>query len=186
VRIGDIVWIQSIEEKCLAKHHVRSEEVEDLLRGRPRINLVERGERLGEDIYLARGRTEAGRYLMVFFIAKVDGSALIVSARATCRAGSGGRMAEKRKPDRPERFSTGTTLEEIGEFWDTHDFTDYEALCPDVTDQFEIEIRSTRHLVAIDPELMERAITSAHKQGIAVQTLINLAVRDALDRSSRR
>jgi len=50
-------------------------------------------------------------------------------------------MAERERPSRPERFSTGSTLEEVGEFWDTHDFSDYEELCPDVTDQFEIASR---------------------------------------------
>ncbi len=35
----------------------------------------------GEDVYSAQGRTDAGRYLIVFFIYKPDHLALIVSAR---------------------------------------------------------------------------------------------------------
>jgi len=36
---------------------------------------------MGENMYAALGRTEEGRYLIVFFIHKLDGRALIISAR---------------------------------------------------------------------------------------------------------
>lgn len=78
-------------------------------------------------------------------------------------------------------ISQASTIEEMGEFWDTHDFTDYEASCPDVTDQFEINIQYERHLVALHPQLMQEAIAAAQRQGISVQTLVNLAVKDALE-----
>jgi hypothetical protein len=68
----------------------------------------------------------------------------------------------------------------MGEFWDTHDFTDYEASCPDVTDQFQINIQQESHLVVLHPQLMQEAIAAAERQGISVQTLVNLAVKDAL------
>ena len=42
---------------------------------------MERGHRAGEDVYGAFGQTEAGRYLVVFFVHKKDGRALVVSAR---------------------------------------------------------------------------------------------------------
>ena len=35
----------------------------------------------GEDLYAALGRTESGRYLIVFFIYKLSGEAFILSAR---------------------------------------------------------------------------------------------------------
>ena len=79
------VWLEEIEEKCAVKHGVRPEEVEEVFRRSPRVSQVEKGYRPGEDVYVARGRTAAGRYLMVFFIRKLDGSALIVSARDVTR-----------------------------------------------------------------------------------------------------
>ena len=85
MKITEIVWLEEIEEKCAVKHGVRPEEVEEVFRRSPRINHVEKGYRPGEDVYVARGRTAAGRYLMVFFIRKLDGSALIVSARDMTR-----------------------------------------------------------------------------------------------------
>ena len=95
-------------------------------------------------------------------------------------------MDGKEAQSEPASISRGTTAREIGEFWDSHDFTDYEAECPDVTDQFEFDIQSVRHLVAVDPDLLQEAITSAHRKGIAVRSLINLALREALDRLSHR
>jgi uncharacterized DUF497 family protein len=43
---------------------------------------VQRGERAGEDVYMALGQTNAGRYLTVLFIYKKKAKeALILSAR---------------------------------------------------------------------------------------------------------
>lgn len=68
----------------------------------------------------------------------------------------------------------------MGEFWDTHDLSDFEDQCPDVTDQFEICIEAERHLVAVDPDLIHDAIVAAHERGISVETLVNLAIRQAV------
>ncbi|MEW6200487.1 MAG: BrnT family toxin, partial [bacterium] len=47
----------------------------------PRIRLVERGKIRGENVYFAMGRTDSGRYLIVFFIYKKDGHAFVITAR---------------------------------------------------------------------------------------------------------
>jgi uncharacterized protein len=51
------------------------------LQRRPLVKFVERGQQAGEDVYAAYGRTVAGRYLIIFFIAKPDKAALIISGR---------------------------------------------------------------------------------------------------------
>ena len=43
--------------------------------------MLEKGHRLGEDLYVASGQTGEGRHLIIFFIRKKDGQALIVTAR---------------------------------------------------------------------------------------------------------
>jgi len=43
--------------------------------------MIEKGKIKGEDLYVALGRTDAGRYLVVFFIMKTSKEALIVTAR---------------------------------------------------------------------------------------------------------
>jgi uncharacterized DUF497 family protein len=63
------------------KHRVTPKEVEAVFFNKPRFRYVEAGLRAGENLYSASGRTDAGRYLIVFFIHKRDNTALIVSAR---------------------------------------------------------------------------------------------------------
>lgn len=79
--IDDFVWLPDIVEKLATKHHLTPEEVEEVFFARPRYRFVESGHRPGEDVYSASGQTDAGRYLIVFFIHKRANTALIASAR---------------------------------------------------------------------------------------------------------
>ena len=79
--IDDFLWLPDIVEKLVVKHHVTQEEVEEVFFNRPRFRFVESGYRPNEDVYAASGQTNAGRYLIVFFIHKQDNAALILSAR---------------------------------------------------------------------------------------------------------
>jgi uncharacterized protein len=81
VRIEEIIWLDAIVEKLAVKHRVQPEEVEEVLEGRSRFRFVEKGDREGEDVYLALGQTYAGRYLVVFFVYKAGCQALVLSAR---------------------------------------------------------------------------------------------------------
>lgn len=81
MRIDGIIWLEEIVDKLWRKHHVGEAEVEEVLQSRPRFRFVENGHRPGEDVYAALGRTDAGRYLIVFFVYRIDAHALIISAR---------------------------------------------------------------------------------------------------------
>ncbi|MEO7672617.1 MAG: BrnT family toxin [Pyrinomonadaceae bacterium] len=81
MRIEGIVWLDQIVDKLASKHSVQTYEVEEILGGRPRFRFVEKGERKNEDLYMALGQTESGRYLTVLFIYKHAKEALILSAR---------------------------------------------------------------------------------------------------------
>ncbi len=81
MKIGGIIWLRYVVDKLAFKHHVEPHEVEELLGNRPKIRFVEKGERKGEDVYLALGQSDAGRYLAVLFIYKKTKEALILSAR---------------------------------------------------------------------------------------------------------
>jgi uncharacterized DUF497 family protein len=81
VKISGIIWLDSIVEKLARKHNVDPEEVAEIFQNKPRFLLVEKGSRKGENVYMALGRTDAGRALVVFFIYKPDCRALILSAR---------------------------------------------------------------------------------------------------------
>jgi uncharacterized DUF497 family protein len=79
--VDDIIWLDTVLEKLAWKHHVLPSEVEEMLGGPCRIFKKEAGKVEGEDLYNALGKTEAGRYLSVFFIRKLGNKALIITAR---------------------------------------------------------------------------------------------------------
>lgn len=81
MRITGVVWLRSVIEKLADKHQVSQQEVEEALRNRPRIRRIALGDVAGEDLYSALSQTDDGRYLIVFFIHKPSGEALIISAR---------------------------------------------------------------------------------------------------------
>lgn len=75
------IWREDVVDKLAWKHHVEVEEVVEVFENKPRVERLERGRRPGEDLYIALGQTDEGRYLTVFFIYKKNGQALIVTAR---------------------------------------------------------------------------------------------------------
>ncbi|MBU0566456.1 BrnT family toxin [bacterium] len=81
MEITGIIWLRKIVYKLLWKHEVTTDEVEEVFENEPRYKFQEKGKIRGEDIYTAYGRTDAGRYLAVFFIYKFSREALIVTAR---------------------------------------------------------------------------------------------------------
>lgn len=91
--IDDFIWLSDIVEKLLLKHNVTQDEVEELFSNKPRFRFAEKGLIPNEDVYLATGRTDSGRYLVVFFIHKPGYRALVISARDMDRS-------ERRKHER--------------------------------------------------------------------------------------
>ena len=64
--------------------------------------------------------------------------------------------------------------EKIGEFWDTHDFTDFDdSDAPDV--HFEIA-----RAVPIEMALFAALEEQSHKRGVQVETLVNLWLQEKL------
>ena len=82
MRVQRLIWLPDIVDKLESKHNVDQVEVEEVLFGQHYLRKVRRGYQPGEHVYAALGQTEAGRYLIVFFVLKVTGEALIISARA--------------------------------------------------------------------------------------------------------
>lgn len=80
--ITHIVIPFDVEQKLIWKHNLQAYEVYELFGNEPRIRFREKGKVRGEDVYTARGQTNAGRYLAVFFIYKPSShTALVISAR---------------------------------------------------------------------------------------------------------
>ncbi len=81
MRITECLWIDEFVDKIIGKHSVYPEEVEEMFSRGPLIRKLEGGNVKGEDLYIAFGRTESGRYLNALFILKKDKRALVISAR---------------------------------------------------------------------------------------------------------
>ncbi len=85
-------------------------------------------------------------------------------------------MSEKNKKTvpLPENFSS---MEEAATFWDTHSLTDYL----DEMREIEIEVRaSRRQWVPLAATFAEQIIARAKKEGVSVETLVNLWVSEKL------
>jgi uncharacterized DUF497 family protein len=80
MQVTEVIWLPEIEDKLWEKHRLTVIEAEEVLFGWPRIRFVERDHQQDEDLYAAYGRTEAGRYIIVFYVLKRGGRALVISA----------------------------------------------------------------------------------------------------------
>ncbi len=81
MKIKSLVWLPEIIEKLEVKHSVIVEEVEEVFELGPMFRRGPKGKRQGENLYKAYGQTEAGRYLFIVFIYKLNLKALILSVR---------------------------------------------------------------------------------------------------------
>jgi uncharacterized DUF497 family protein len=79
--IENIIWLPAIVDKLVWKHHVTPQEVEEVLFDNPLYRKIQKGHIPGENLYAALGQTDAGRYLIVFFVYKTTREALLISAR---------------------------------------------------------------------------------------------------------
>jgi hypothetical protein len=80
--------------------------------------------------------------------------------------------------DKLTPISKARTLREIGDFWDSHDATDFEGETYPV--EFDVDVQTRRHYVAVDPDLLERLRREAHAHGASAESLINLWLQEHL------
>ena len=71
----------SLSKRLEQKHSVSVAEAEAILNENPHIRKVGKGRVKDENVYAAFGQTTGGRYLIVFYIRKVSGALLPISAR---------------------------------------------------------------------------------------------------------
>lgn len=76
-------------------------------------------------------------------------------------------------------ISKSNSLEQMGEFWDTHDFTEFDDMqVADVKFDFSCA-------VTIEPELLSGIANFAHLRGIQVETLANLWLQQKLSEQTQ-
>jgi hypothetical protein len=79
-------------------------------------------------------------------------------------------MAENRLSS----ISKADTDEKMGEFWDSHDFTEFDTDAPDA----DFEVIST---VPVHLELLNEIEKQAARRGVNVETLVNQWLQQKLD-----
>lgn len=75
----------------------------------------------------------------------------------------------------PEEFAS---YEEAGEFWDSHDTTDY--LDSFETVSIETTLRRRQYEVKIDEDLLQILHEQAQQRGVGVNQLVNTVLRETL------
>jgi len=80
--ITEVFWKRNYAWKLVLKHAVHTSEAEQVLGNRRAcFRRMQKGYVRGEDLFAAYGRTDSGRYLVVFFIRKGTNVAMPISAR---------------------------------------------------------------------------------------------------------
>jgi len=75
--------------------------------------------------------------------------------------------------NRLSSISKADTLEKMGEFWDTHDFTDFDTAAPDI--EFQVTCA-----IPIEVSLFTEVEQQARRRGVGVETLVNLWLQQKL------
>jgi len=81
MKITECLWLDEFVDKIIRKHQVCREEVEEIFSRDPLIRRLETGRVKGEDLFIAIGTTNSGRYLTLLFVRKKNKRALVISAR---------------------------------------------------------------------------------------------------------
>lgn len=84
-------------------------------------------------------------------------------------------MPSYKREQIPKHFRS---LEKAGDFWDTHDLTDYWDQTKDVSVSFRL--KRTRHFLAIEPGLARELRAAAKARGVSPETIANLWLREML------
>lgn len=79
----------------------------------------------------------------------------------------------------PEHFKS---IEEAGEFWDSHDLADYWDSTAEA--HFDVNIQRRVFLTALEPELAKKLTAFAQKQGISTETLINVWLSEKVQQTT--
>ncbi len=83
----------------------------------------------------------------------------------------------KDEDSRTSSISKAKTIDEIGDFWDTHSLADYW----DQTREVHFEVSEVpRNRVTLNLELYSRIKTVAQRRGISPETLVNAWLEERL------
>lgn len=76
-------------------------------------------------------------------------------------------------------ISQAQSYQEIGEFWDTHDVTDYWDETKPV--DFEVDIQSEVTHCTLERKLVRKINEAAWQRGISMETLVNMWLQEKIE-----
>ena len=76
------------------------------------------------------------------------------------------------------------SLDEIVDFFDSHDMGEYEESLPDAN--FEVDLRRKTHLIAIDEEINSGLTEIADQEQMPAQSLVNDWLKEKISRYRKR
>ena len=79
-----------------------------------------------------------------------------------------------------KKLPSFASLDDLVEFFDTHDMGDYEESLPKV--DFDVDLRRKIHLVAIDEETNNRLTEIAEQEQTPAESLVNSWLKEKLSR----
>ncbi len=82
---------------------------------------------------------------------------------------------KKRREPIPKSFSS---IKEASDFWDRHSTADYDDLMHDV--HFDVDIQHRTFLVPVEGEIAKKVTAIAEQEGLELETLINLWLKEKL------
>jgi hypothetical protein len=87
-------------------------------------------------------------------------------------------MSEPRTP-----ISGASSYRELGDYWDSHDLGEVWDATREV--ELEVDLRSRRRYVSLEPALSRRVAEIARTRGVSPETLVNLWVREKVGKDVR-
>ena len=83
--------------------------------------------------------------------------------------------SKKHRDPIPESFAN---IEEAAAFWDSHSTADYENLMHEA--HFDVDIQRRLFLVPIEGQLAKEVTAIAEREGLGLETLVNLWLQEKL------
>ena len=83
---------------------------------------------------------------------------------------------------RKSSISKASSYQEMGEFWDTHDLTDYWDQTKPV--EFTVNLQSEATYYSLESSLSDRIQAIAKQRGVSAETLLNLWVQEKLQEAA--
>ena len=82
------------------------------------------------------------------------------------------------KKNNKSSISKSNSYESIGEFWDTHDLTDFNTKTKKAN--FNVDIKGDKTYCTLDKKISTELQSLANKRGISPDVLVNLLLQEKL------